>query len=65
MVRWTFADLDFRAVVHVRQHLVDIAHVEPLTAAGAAHKMIGFGLGYAIGIEAAVFADYFHRSLAN
>jgi hypothetical protein len=33
----------------VRQHLTEIAHIEPLAAAGAFHEVIGFGFGYVIG----------------
>jgi hypothetical protein len=33
----------------VVEHRAEIAHVEPLAAAGAFHEMIGFGLSDAVG----------------
>ena len=38
----TFADLDF-LIVDMLQHLAQVAHVEPLTAARAIAETIGFG----------------------
>jgi hypothetical protein len=47
----TFADLNLR-VVNVRQHLTEVAHVEPLATPWAPHEMIGLGTGNAVSIEA-------------
>ena len=59
------ADLDFR-VVDVLDHLTKVAHVEPLTAAGAFHEMIGIVFGDAINIAASHdFAFGFRPSSAH
>jgi hypothetical protein len=49
----TFAYLNL-SVVHVRQRLVEVAHVEPFPAARTFHEMIGLGFGNAVRIEAAI-----------
>jgi hypothetical protein len=41
-------NLDF-LIVNVREHLTGIAHVKPLSAAGACREMVGVGLSDAIG----------------
>jgi hypothetical protein len=35
-------------VVDVRQQLVEVAHVEPFSAARALHEMISLGFGHAV-----------------
>jgi hypothetical protein len=49
----TYLDLDVR-VVNMRQHLAEVAHVEPLSTAGTLVEMIGLGFGDAIGVDAVV-----------
>jgi hypothetical protein len=44
------------SVVDVRQQLVEVAHVEPFSAARALYEMIGLGLGDAVRIDAGVGA---------
>jgi hypothetical protein len=48
------------SVVDVRQQLVEVAHVEPFSAARTLHEMIGLGLGDAVRIEAAIVASFRH-----
>jgi hypothetical protein len=52
-----FADLNLR-VVHMRQHLVEIAHVEIRSADRAIAEMIGLGFGDAIRIETGIARDH-------
>ena len=47
----TFTDLNLR-VVNMRQHLLEVAHVEPFPAARTFHEMIGLGFGRAVRIDA-------------
>jgi hypothetical protein len=42
------------SVVDVRQQLVEVAHVEPFSAARALHEMIGLGFGDAVRIEVGI-----------
>jgi hypothetical protein len=40
--------------MHMREHLVEIAHVEIRPADRAISEMIGLGFGNAVGIEAVI-----------
>jgi hypothetical protein len=51
------------SVVDVRQKLVEVAHVEPFSAARALHEMIGFG--HAVKIDAAIILSFRHPSRAS
>jgi hypothetical protein len=46
------------SVVHMRQHLLEVAHVEPFSAARALHEMIGLGFGDAVSIDAGIAWDH-------
>jgi hypothetical protein len=45
-----FADHNLR-VVNMRQHVVEVAHVEPFPATWAFHEMIGLGCGDAASVR--------------
>ena len=49
----TFADLNL-CVVNMREHLAEIAHIEPFPAARTFHEMIGLSFGDAVRIEAVI-----------
>ena len=49
----TFDDLNL-CIVHVRQRLAKVAHIEPLPAVGAPHEMICLGLGDAVSVDAGI-----------
>jgi hypothetical protein len=52
-----FADLNI-GVVNMREHLAEVAHVEPFSAGGAFHEMVGLGFGGAVRICAGVAGNF-------
>jgi hypothetical protein len=46
--------------VHIGHDLPEVAHVDQRATDRAIAEMIGLGLGDAVGIDAAIFSDFYH-----
>jgi hypothetical protein len=58
--RWsrTFEDLNLTVIVHMLNHLPEIAHIEPSRTHRAFQEMIGLGFGDAISVDAVAARNF-------